>query len=162
MECLGLRVVTQAFIVPPRNVKALSELSENILGYKKYTNVKTLQRFHGKCISLFIREMNHASANDNGRGSLSSIEGGAVLLAVLRLLAKLFSLEEKHVPLSLFTDASGFAWGCVFHLQGGSQSCHDFWNNQERVLDISSKETLASVNAFKALPTGIRDYSLML
>ena len=84
VEYLGLMVdsVKQAFIVPGRKIEALAVPRKNILGCKKYTNVKTLQRFQGKCISLsldvpaaklFIREMSHAiaSANDNGRVSLT-------------------------------------------------------------------------------------------
>ena len=55
------------------------------------------------------------------------------------------------------SNASGFGWGCVLHLPGGSKSCRDFWNDQERLLNISTKETLALVNALKALPSDIRD-----
>lgn len=46
---------------------------------------------------------------------------------------------------------------CSVHLPGGSQSCRDYWNDQERLLNISTKETLALVNALKALPSEIRD-----
>ena len=57
------------------------------------------------------------------------------------------------------TDDSGFASGCVLYLLaiGGSQSCRDVYNNLERVLDTLSNETLAFVNASKALPFEIRD-----
>lgn len=84
MEYLGLTVdsLKQAFIAPGRKIEALAVLRKNVLGCKKYTNVKTLQRFQGKCISLslavpaaklFIREKSHAiaSANNNGRVSLT-------------------------------------------------------------------------------------------
>ena len=65
--------------------------------------------------------------------------------------------EEKHVRLPLSADASGFGWGCVFHLPGGSQSCCDFGNDQGRLLYISTTKTLALVNALNALPSDIRD-----
>ena len=83
VENLGLTVdsLKQAFIVPGCKIEALAVLKKNILGCK-YTNVKTLQRFQRKCISLslavpaaklFIREMSHAiaSADSNGRVSLT-------------------------------------------------------------------------------------------
>lgn len=89
VEYLGLTVdsLNQAFIVPRRKIKALAVLRTNILGCKKNTNVNTLQRFEGKCISLsfavpaakqFIREMSHAfaSADSNGRVSLTPALGG--------------------------------------------------------------------------------------
>ena len=84
VEYLGLTMdsLKQALIVPRRKIEALAVLRTNILGCKKYTNVKTLQRFQGKCISLslavpvaklFIQEMSHcfASMDSNGRVSLT-------------------------------------------------------------------------------------------
>ena len=172
VEYLGLTVdsLKQAFIVPRRKIEALAVLRTNILGCKKYTNVKTLQRFQGKFISLslavpagklFIREISHAfvSADSNGRVSLTPALREE--LSYWQFLDSwqdwLSWRDEKHVRLSLFSDASGFGWGCVLHLPGGSQSCRDFWNDQERLLNISTKETLPLVNALKALPSGIRD-----
>jgi len=71
VEYLGLTVdsLNQAFIVPGRKIEALAVLRKNILDCNKYTKVKTLQRFQGKCISLslavpaaklFIRLMSQA------------------------------------------------------------------------------------------------------
>ena len=40
---------------------------------------------------------------------------------------------------------------------GGRQSIRNFWNDQERSLNISTTETLALVNFLKALPSDIRD-----
>ena len=64
---------------------------------------------------------------------------------------------KKHVRLPLSSDASAFGWGCVLYLPGGSQSCRDFWNDQERLLNISTREMLALVNALKALLSDIQD-----
>lgn len=117
VEYLGLTVdsVKQAFIVPGWKIEASAVVRKNILGCKKYTNIKTLQRFQEKFISfslavsaakLFIREINHAiaSANDNGRVSPTpcSIKGRTVLLVVLRLLARLFTMEGRKTCSSLF------------------------------------------------------------
>lgn len=140
------------------------------MGCKKNTNVKNLQICQGKYIplsiavpaaKLFIREMSHtiASANNNGRVSLTpALREELSYRQFLDSWQDCFPWrDEKHVRLSLSTDASGFGWGCVLHLPGGSQSCRDYWNDQERLLNISTKETLALVNALKALPSEIRD-----
>lgn len=171
VEYLGLMVdsVKQAFIVLGRKIEALAVPRKNILGCKKYANVKTLQRFQGKCISLsldvpaaklFIREMSHAiaSANDNGRVSLTpALREELSYWQFLDSARFLPWRDKKHVCLPLSTDASGFGWGCVLHLPSGSQFCRDYWNDQERFLNILTKETLALVNALKALPSEIRD-----
>ena len=123
VEYLGLTEdsLKQAFIVPGRKIEALAVLRENILGCKKYTNVRTLQRFQGRCISvplavpaakLFIRETSHAvtSAYNNGRVSLTPALGEE--LSYWQFLDSwqdcLPWRDEKHVRLALSTDASGF------------------------------------------------------
>ena len=65
--------------------------------------------------------------------------------------------DEKHVGLSLSTDASGHGWGCVLHLPFGDQEFRDYWDQQQLEFNISTKEMLALVNSLKALPTTIKD-----
>lgn len=85
LEYLGLVVdyVKQSFLVPKRKIVSWASLREHILACKKYVDVKTLQRFQGKCVSfslavpatkLFIREISLAiaSASANGLVSISS------------------------------------------------------------------------------------------
>ena len=55
--------------------------------------------------------------------------------------------EEKHLGLTLSTDASGYGWGCVVHLPSGDQTISDYWDEQHRDLNISNKEMFALVNA---------------
>ena len=84
VEYLGLLAdsTKQSFLVPKRKIGSWAALREQILACKKYVNIKTLQRFQGKCISfslavprakLFIRVISsaiaHASAS--GQGGLS-------------------------------------------------------------------------------------------
>ena len=112
-------------------IEALAVLRTNIFGCKTYTNVKTLQRFQGKCISLclavpaaklFIREMSHAFASVDGNGRLSLTPALREELSYWQFLDSwqdwLPWRDEKHVRLSLSSHASGFGWGCVFHLPG--------------------------------------------
>ena len=162
VEYLGLTVdsLKQAFIVPRRKIEALAVLRKNILGCKKYTNVKTLQRFQVKCISLslavpvaklFIQEMSHAFASADSNGRVSLTPALKEELSYWQFLDSwqdwLPWRDEKHVRLSLSSDASGFRWGCLSPSR----------NDQERLLNISTRETLALVNALKALLSDIRD-----
>lgn len=39
----------------------------------------------------------------------------------------------------------------------GSRSCRDYWNDQEKPLNIATKETLALFNALKAPPSEMVD-----
>ena len=128
VEYLGLTVdsLKQAFIVPRRKIEALAVLRKNILGCKKYTNVKTLQRFQVKCISLslavpaaklFIREMSDAFASADSNGRVSLTPALKEELSYWQFLDSwqdwLPWRDEKHVRLCLSSDASGFRWGCL-------------------------------------------------
>ena len=84
LEYLGFVVDSQrqSFLVQQRKIISWASLREEILARRKFVDVKTLQRFQGKCISLslavplaklFIREMARAisSASSNGQVFLS-------------------------------------------------------------------------------------------
>ena len=68
--------------------------------------------------------------------------------------------EERHVRLTLSTDASGHGWGCVMHLSSGEQSFKVYCNLQQIGFNISTKEMLAVSNAIKATPKHVRDCRL--
>lgn len=81
VEYLGLLVdsTKQSFLVPKRKIVSWAALREQILACKKYVNIKTLQRFQGKCTSfslavppakLFIRVMSSAIAHDSASGQV--------------------------------------------------------------------------------------------
>ena len=63
--------------------------------------------------------------------------------------------DGKHNSLTLYTDASGHGWGCVFHSPSGDQALGDYWSNVQLSLFISTKEVLALVYTIKALPDSI-------
>ena len=160
----------QSFLIQKRKISSWESLRERILACKKYVDVKTLQRFQGKCISLsmavavaklFIVEMSCAiaSAPTNGQVSLSpSLREELVHWRFLDTWEEcLLWREEKHLCLSLSTDASGYGWGCLLHQSSGDQSFGDYWDDRQKKLNISTKEMLALVNAFTAAPTNIRN-----
>ena len=123
VEYLGLTVdsLKEAFIVPGRKIEALAVLRKNILGCKNWHKSESPAGISGKCISLslgvpaaklFIREMSHAiaSANNNGRVSLTpALREELSYWQFLDFWQDFLSWrDEKHVRLSLSTDASGF------------------------------------------------------
>jgi len=46
--------------------------------------------------------------------------------------------DEKHVGLSLSTDASDYGWGCGLHLPSGERAFRDHWFPQQKELNIST------------------------
>ena len=172
LEYLGFIVdsVKQCFLLPRHKILSWAVLREHILQCKSWVDVKTLQRFQGKCISfslavpaakLFIREMSSSigSTSSSGRVSLSSSLKEELLY--WRFLDKWDQFlpwrEEKHYSVSLSSDASGYRWGCVLHLPSGDLSFGDYWNENEKEFFISTKEMLALVNSIKALPEEVRN-----
>lgn len=165
LEFLGLVVDSekQSFLIPRCK-------REDILACKSCVELKTLQRFQGKCISfslavpaakLFIREMSTAIASAPVYGRVTLNESLREELSYWRFLDEWDQFlpwrEEKHHSISLSTDASCRGWGCVIHHPSSDQSFGDYWDLDQRELFISSKKMLASVHAIKALPQGIWD-----
>jgi hypothetical protein len=65
--------------------------------------------------------------------------------------------SEKHVRLSMSTDASGSGWGCVRHETSGDIVLADYWRPEEAELNISTKEMLAICHALETCPDELRD-----
>lgn len=123
VEYLGLLLdsTKQSFLVPKRKIVSWAALREQILACKKYVNMKTLQRFQGKCISfslaipaakLFIRVMSSAIAHASASGQVGLSPCLREELSYWRLLDSCEGCipwrDEKHVGLSLSTDAPGY------------------------------------------------------
>lgn len=160
----------QAFVLPKHKIESFASLRESILKFKKVVNIKTLQRLQGKCISfslvvpgakLFIRSMSAAigSASLSGQVSLSPTLREEI--GYWRFLDSWSDIlpwrDEKHVRLSMSTDASNSGWGSVLHLPSGDQFSRDYWSVEEKSLNISTKELLALSNALRSVPKEIRD-----
>ena len=64
------------------------------------------------------------------------------------------------VVMSVSSDASGFGWGGVTHLPLGDQVVRDFWRDNEKELDIATKEVLALANVVEALPPWVKNCRL--
>lgn len=137
------------------------------------TDVKTLQRLSGKCISfslaipgtrLFLNEVYNAIGKGLRYGSSKLIPISGPLREELQqwLFHESWSgclpwRQEVHCQVKLCTDASSFAWGCVFGPDAIAAVIRDFWPVDQRHLHINVKEALALANALDAFSSSFRD-----
>ena len=172
LEYLGFIVDTskQAFLIPERKVTSFGKLREGILGRKDSVDVKSLQRFQGKCISLavavpvaklYIRNISSAIAAAKADSQVKLTNSFCQEILYWRFLDSWSGFlpwrHEKHCRLSMSTDASGFGWGCVRHETSGDVVIADYWKAEETTLNISTKEMLAISYALEACPEAVRD-----
>ena len=64
-------------------------------------------------------------------------------------------LLQQHVALTLYTDASGFGWGCRMLLPSGPMVLRDYWRSELFRYEICSKEGLAVLFALRALSSSL-------
>jgi len=139
----------QAFLLPKQKIDSWSVLREQILARKKEVHIKTLQRFQGKCISFslavpgaksFIRAMSSAIASAPANGHVTLSRDLREEILHWRFLdswpGSLRWRDEKHLHLSLSTDASGYGWGCGVHSSVGDYSLGDYWTEEQLALNI--------------------------
>ena len=53
---------------------------------------------------------------------------------------------EKHISISVSSDASNTGWGGVISLPDGNKSTRDYWSKEERVTPIAIRETKSLLN----------------
>ena len=141
-------------LLPDKKAKFLS-LIQQVLTAPTVT-VKTLQRRVGKCVSfslavpaalLFTREMN-AAIRRGLRLSRPLPLTGALREEIAHWLFlqtwdnPLPWRDERHVHLTVASDASGSGWGGSI-VSSVPQSVSDYWTHEEQSWDISVREAIA-------------------
>ena len=137
------------------------------------TDVKTLQRLSGKCISfslaipgtrLFLNEVYIVIGKGLRYGSSKLITISGPFREELQQWLFLESWsgclpwrQEAHCQVKLCTDASSFAWGCVFGPDTIAAVIRDFWPVDQHHLHIKVKEALALANALDAFSSSFCD-----
>jgi len=163
----------QCFRVPKCKIASWALLRESILSSKSSVNVKTLQRFQGKCISfslavpavkLFIREISQGISRVSSRGLVQLSQELRNELEYWRFLdtwqESVPWRRDCRVRLTLSTDGSSHAWGGVIHLPTGDQTVGDYWDDNERNLNIATKELLSLTNTVEGLPAWVKNCCL--
>lgn len=167
----GIDSVRQAFtLLEDKRLKFIA-LVELILS-SNTVDVRTLQRFAGKCISfsyavpgarLFTNEVNLAISR--GLRSSRQLRVAGPLLEEVQHWTFLRSwhgclpwLKESHAQIQLASDASSFAWGGVLGPYSEPVSIRDYWPLSDLGHNIAVKETLALVNVLEAFSHSVQGH----
>ena len=142
-------------LIPEKKSKFLQLIHQTLKA--RYVSVKTLQRLVGKCVSfslavpaakLFTKEMN---------GGISYGQRTQKPVAVQGLLHEEIShwlfletwdtplpwRDERHVHVTMATDASACGWGYSMISGCSKHQASDYWTRVQQALDISTREALA-------------------
>ena len=159
----------QAFgLIPAKKEKFLS-LVRQILSCST-VSVKTLQRLVGKCVSfslavpgalLFKREMNLAISKGMRTHRLIKIDKNLRDEIAHWLFLETWDdpipwRDERHMQISLASDASGSGWGASVILHE-TATTSDYWTDEEKTLDIASREALALDKALASFSDLLRN-----
>ena len=164
---LGMHVDSkrQVFSLPTQKREKFALLRGAILQCENIS-LKTLQRFHGKCVSfmlcvpaakLFTRCMSAAISASLKNSRLVSIEGPLKDEIAYWSFLDTFDdwipwRKECHIQLTIHTDSSGFAWGACM----GEDTIRDYWSvGDHRPIHI--KEADALFKSLCSLSEKIRD-----
>ncbi|XP_069129670.1 uncharacterized protein [Argopecten irradians] len=161
--------VRQAYILPKDKKEKFVVLRELILS-SGAVDVKTLQRFAGKCISmglvvpgskLFCREVNSAIATGIKNSRKVSIDGNLrEEVCYWRFLDNWNGCAkwrpESHKQVSMSTDASLFRYGAVVSLDGESCVVGDYFDNDD-ARPIHLKEASAVLKALESFAGSLSD-----
>ena len=110
----------------------------------------------GKCVSfslavpaalLFTREMNLAISKGMSTSCLVKIDKNLRDEIAYWLFLETWNdplpwKEERHLQISLSSDASGSGWGATMKLSE-TITTSDYWTDEEREFDIATREALA-------------------
>lgn len=170
LKYLGLLIDSQklAFLLPEEKRNRFAELRDFILS-EDSVDIKTLQRFAGKCISfvlvvpasrLYFREVHRAigMAERNSR----RVEVVGALREEIEFWNFLDNWNgfvswrsERHLQISLATDSSGYKWGALVFSQ--KESFGDFWGIDDK-RPIHLKEGDALLNALLSLGKQVENH----
>ena len=155
--------VTQSFTIPPEKKEKFAQLRKSV-NTSSSVSTKTLQRFAGKVISfslavpsarLYICEVN--ASISKGIRSSKQIPVSDCLKSELQYWRFLDTWQdslpwktEKHISISLSSDASNTGWGGIISLPNGDKTTRDYWSEEERATPIAIREAKALVNTLIA------------
>lgn len=158
--------LSQAFRIPQDKKLAFIQLREQILGGNS-VDLKTLQRFAGKALSLslaipgcklHVREVFKAIAQSSRRSSASIRVRGPLFdeIAFWRFLDDWKDFlpwkSERHLAVTLFTDASMGAWGGVLTRDGVRHEIRDYFVGEASHINVLEAKALWFVlSSFKGL-----------
>ncbi|KAJ8320169.1 hypothetical protein KUTeg_001756 [Tegillarca granosa] len=164
--------ISKCIFEPSKHIlqkERFSLLREDILA-REFVDLKTLQRFAGKCISfvlavpgsrLYSREVNIAISLASKNFRPVKLEGKLKEeINTWRFLDDWKGFvpwrSEKHLQVSMATDSSGYKWGALV-FDKAKTSFGDVWDSADH-RPIHLKETDALINALTSLKGKIENY----
>ena len=145
------------------------KLIRKVLDTKTVT-IKTLRRLVGKCVSfslvvpgarLFTKEMNVAISKGHLSSKLIRVCGAHREEISHWLFLETWDdplpwRDERHVRVSVVTDASNFAWGGSL-ISPVSADTSDYWTKEEQSWNIATKEATALERVLLAFQNQLRN-----
>lgn len=172
IKFLGMLVDSErlAFIIPDEKIQKFIALRESILDCDK-TSVLTLQKFAGKCVSfmlafpgakLYTKEVNRAiglAAKRSGFVDMTDDLRQEILYwRFIDHWSGCFSWRnEKHLQITVASDASKFKWGALVDVKGQQIVCSDYWRNEDD-RPIHVKEAQALFNALCSVKDVVKNH----
>lgn len=172
IKFLGMLVDSErlAFIIPDEKIQKFIGLRESILDCDK-TSVLTLQKFAGKCVSfmlafpgakLYTKEVNRAiglAAKRSGFVDMTDDLRQEILYwRFIDHWSGCFSWRnEKHLQITVASDASKFKWGALVDVKGQQIVCADYWRNEDD-RPIHVKEAQALFNALCSVKDVVKNH----
>ena len=158
----GINSQTSSFYITEKYRLKFQALRAEMLE-RKTANERDLQRWCGKCCHLGLLFPEQSLFTYQCRRLLASATEERVALPQEALDEIAFwtfvdahtepvpFLLQQHISLTLYTDASGFAWGAQVQLPSGPSELRDYWSTDLFGHDICSKEALAVLFALQAI-----------
>lgn len=154
--------IRQAYLLPAEKKEKFRSLREYILGLE-VVDVKTLQRFAGKCISmglvvpgskLFCRQVNSAIARGMKHSRQVKLDGELLQeIDHWRFVDTWDGVSkwrpESHKQVDMSTDASLFRYGAVCSVDGERSVIGDYWDDGD-ARPIHLKEASAVLKALES------------
>ena len=112
---------------------------------------------------LFVHSSMSSAASFAGRSSCGNSASRAEIMFwmfVDTFTAPIPFRRQQHFGLTLYTDASGFAWGAQVQSSSGLLCLRDYWSDNVLTQDICVKEGLAVLLAVSSLADSARDCRL--
>lgn len=172
LKHLGFMVesIKQAFILPKDKIMRFLELREYLLSCSEL-EVRSLQRFAGKCISFSLAiPAAKLYTIDVNRSISWCLRNSKTVIMDDFLWSELEHWrfidswkgfvswrEEKHLQLPLFTDSPKFKWGAMVMLQRKGVEMSDFWSVDDS-RPIHLKEASALYCALMAVQDTLKNH----
>ncbi|MEW8340539.1 MAG: hypothetical protein AB2708_11875, partial [Candidatus Thiodiazotropha taylori] len=165
----------RCFRITENKKQKFAQLRDKILSQRN-VSVLDLQKLAGRCVSfmlavpaskLYTREMNIAIA-EGIRNSRLFVRISEQLREEIRAWlfldgwkGKLEWKTERHISVTIYTDASTFKWAGIVQSRTGPVDMSDYWPEEQRHLPIMVLEAKSLLHVLEALKDNVRGHRVV-